>query len=61
MWVKGEERDLTEIEYQILRLLMQKPQWTFSAQAIYESIWNEPYFHFQRHGNGAYPKAAHEN
>ena len=44
VWVKGEERDLTEIEYQILRLLMQKPQWTFSAQAIYESIWNEPYF-----------------
>ena len=44
MWVRGEERDLTEIEYQILRLLMQRPQWIFSAQAIYESIWDEPYF-----------------
>ena len=44
VWVRGEERDLTEIEYQILRLLMQRPQWIFSAQAIYESIWNEPYF-----------------
>ena len=44
VWVRGEERDLTEIEYQILRLLMQRPQWIFSAQSIYESIWNEPYF-----------------
>ena len=39
-----EEKDLTEIEYQILRLLMQKPQQIFSAQRIYESIWQEPYF-----------------
>ena len=44
VWVNGEERNLTEIEYQILRLLMRRPQWTFSAQSIYESIWNEPYF-----------------
>lgn len=34
VWVRGEERDLTEIEYQILRLLMQRPQWIFSAQAF---------------------------
>ena len=42
VWVRGEERDLTEIEYQILRLLMQRPQWIFSAQAIYESIGTSP-------------------
>lgn len=45
VWVKGEEKDLTEIEYQILRLMMQHPQRIFSAQAIYENIWKEPYFH----------------
>ena len=44
VWVGEEEKDLTEIEYQILRLLMGKPQQVFSAQRIYESIWNEPYF-----------------
>lgn len=41
----GEEVELTEIEYNILRLLMQNPQRIFSAQAIYESVWNEPYFY----------------
>ena len=44
VWVGEEEKDLTEIEYQILRLLMGKPQQVFSAQRIYESIWQEPYF-----------------
>ena len=44
VWVDEREVDLTETEYKILRLLMQRPQWIFSAQAIYESIWNEPYF-----------------
>ena len=39
-----EEKDLTENEYQILRLLMQRPQQVFSTQRIYESIWQEPYF-----------------
>ena len=41
---RGGERALTECEYRIRRLRMQRPQWIFSAQAIYESIWNEPYF-----------------
>lgn len=36
---------LTEIEYRILRLLMEQPQKIFSIQNIYKSIWNEPYFH----------------
>ena len=44
VWVGEEEKDLTEIEYQILRLLMQSPQQVFSAQRIYENIWQEPYF-----------------
>ena len=44
VWVEEQERNLTEIECQILRLLMQRPQWIFSAQSIYENIWREPYF-----------------
>ena len=43
-WVRGNEIELTEIEYQILRLLMQHPQRIYSSQVIYEKIWNEPYF-----------------
>ena len=45
VWVRGEERDLTEIEYQILRLLMQNPQRIYSIQVIYETVWNEPYYY----------------
>lgn len=43
--VDKNEVDLSEIEYQILRLLMQYPNKIFSAQNIYESVWNEPYFY----------------
>lgn len=35
--------NLTETEYEILRLLMQYPSKIFSIQNIYESIWNEPF------------------
>ena len=43
----GEESeiDLSELEYQILRLLIESPGRVFPAQIIYESIWNEPYFY----------------
>lgn len=44
VWVCGKEVDLTDIEYRILRLLMQHPQRIFSAENIYESVWNEPYY-----------------
>lgn len=44
VWVCGEEVDLTDTEYRILRLLMQHPQRIFSAENIYESVWNEPYY-----------------
>lgn len=45
VWCRGKEVELTEIEYKILRLLMQSPQRVFSTQSIYESVWNEPYFY----------------
>ena len=44
VWVCGEEVDLTDTEYRILRLLMQHPHRIFSAENIYESVWNEPYY-----------------
>ncbi|MBQ6401776.1 MAG: response regulator transcription factor [Firmicutes bacterium] len=45
VYVNGREVSLTELEYQILRLLMQHPKKIFSAQNLYESIWDEPYFY----------------
>lgn len=39
------ELSLSDIEYQILRLMMQYPKRIFSAQNLYESIWSEPYFY----------------
>ena len=41
----GKEISLTDIEYRILLLLASHPKKIFSAQNIYESIWNEPYFY----------------
>ena len=41
----GKEIPLTGIEYRILHLLASHPRKNFSAQNIYESIWNEPYFY----------------
>lgn len=37
--------ELTDTEYKILRLLMQHPDKVFSAQNLYESVWEEPYFY----------------
>ncbi len=42
--VRGREVGLTETAYQILRLLMLHQGQTISAQAIYESVWEAPYF-----------------
>ena len=41
----GREITLTDLEYHILYLLATHPRKIFSAQNIYESIWNEPYFY----------------
>lgn len=45
VFVDGKEKDLSELEYRILLLLMEHPRKIFSAQNIYESVWNEPYFY----------------
>lgn len=44
-YVQGEEISLTDIEYRILRLMMKNAGRIFSAQVLYEQIWNEPYFY----------------
>ena len=43
--VRGEKIELSNIEYHILFLLMQNPKKIFSAQNLYESVWDEPYFY----------------
>lgn len=44
VWKNGQELFLTELEYQLLRLLMQYPGRTLTAEYLYEKVWGEPYF-----------------
>ena len=39
--VEGEEVHLTATEYKILELLMEHPGQVFSAEQIYENVWQE--------------------
>lgn len=43
--VAGEEVQLTDIEYRMLLLMAENRKKVFSAENLYESIWNEPYFY----------------
>lgn len=36
---------LSGLEYRLLRLLMEYPGTIFSAQTLYERVWEEPYFY----------------
>ena len=38
-------KDMSDIEYHILLLMMQHAGKIFSAQNLYESVWQEPYFY----------------
>ena len=42
--VNGVRISLTEMEYQILLLLVSNPRKVFSVKEIYETIWNETFF-----------------
>ena len=44
-WKNGKQVDLTDIEYRMLRFLMQNRNQVFSIKSIYETIWEEPYFY----------------
>ena len=43
--VNGNDVLLTDIEYRMLLLMAENRRKVFSAQNLYESIWNEPYFY----------------
>lgn len=43
--VRGEEISLSEIEYNILLLMAKNRKKIFSAQNLYETVWNEPYYY----------------
>ncbi|MCU0081153.1 response regulator transcription factor [Extibacter muris] len=45
VYVDGVEKEMSDIEYHILLLMMQHPRKIFSAQNLYESVWDEPYFY----------------
>jgi len=45
VYIDEKEITLTEIEYKILLLLAQHRKKIFSAQNLYESVWEEPYFY----------------
>lgn len=45
VWIDEKEKELSELEYKILLLLMQHPRKIFSAQNLYESVWGEPYLY----------------
>ena len=44
VFVKGNERKLTFIEFEILYLLASSPGRVFSKEQIYNLVWHEPYF-----------------
>ena len=44
VWRCDRQLNLTEKEYRLLRLLMLHRGKLFSAQNLYESVWEEPYF-----------------
>lgn len=39
------KKEMSDIEYRILLLMMRHPGRIFSAQNLYESVWEEPYFY----------------
>lgn len=43
--VRGMEADLTEMEYEILLLILKYPHKIFSVKNLYESVWGEPFIY----------------
>lgn len=43
--LNGQKIELTTTEYEMLNLLAQNRRQIFSAQRLYESVWNEPYYY----------------
>lgn len=45
VFLNNEQIELTYIEYQILYLLLSNRKHIYLTQALYENIWNEPYYY----------------
>lgn len=45
VYVRDEETEMSDLEYQMLLLMMMHPKRVYSAQNLYESVWAEPYFY----------------
>lgn len=45
VFLHGEKIDLTGTEYEMLRLLAANRRQIFSAQRLYEAIWDDPWYH----------------
>ncbi len=45
VFLDEEKTDIPEMEYGMLLLMMKNPGRIFSTKAIYEAVWNEPYFY----------------
>ena len=41
----GRVIDLTDTEYAVLHLLVKNRRQIFSAERLYESVWQEPYYY----------------
>lgn len=45
VFLRGEEVELTEMEYKLLLIMMKNPGKIFSVQNLYENIWEEPFLY----------------
>ena len=45
VYVDGVEKEMSDLEYRLLKRMMQYPRKIFSAENLYESVWEEPYFY----------------
>ncbi|MBC5689973.1 response regulator transcription factor [Mediterraneibacter sp. NSJ-55] len=45
VYKNGVRIELTDTEYEMLVLLVKRQGIVFSAQSLYESVWNEPYYY----------------
>lgn len=45
VFLDGRQLELTTTEFKMLRLFIENQRQIFSAQRLYEAIWNEPYYY----------------
>ncbi|MRN26364.1 winged helix family transcriptional regulator, partial [Romboutsia ilealis] len=45
VYAEGREIELTDTEYAMLHLLIKYRRQIFSAERLYEAVWDEPYYY----------------